>query len=114
MKKTFFKEEQYFSNPGLWIFVTVVFTISLAPTILALYSQLELGKPLGDSPMSTSGLVILLVLFILMFIGTILLFKKMKLNTNRFKTKQRSHVEWIFMAPDQHSRFLDFNSARVK
>lgn len=81
MKKTFFKEEQYFSNPGLWIFVAVVFTIALAPTILALYSQLALSKPLGDSSMSSSGLVILLVLFVLMFIGTILLFRMMKLVT---------------------------------
>lgn len=79
MQRTYFKEEQYFSNPGFWILITIVFTVALAPTAMALYTQLVLGEPFGEKPMSNLSLIILLVLLIIMLIATFVLFKKMKL-----------------------------------
>lgn len=79
--KTLFQEEQNFSNPGLWIFVAVVFTFVLAPTTLTIYNQAILNKPVGEESTSTSGLIVMVILFTMMLLGTIVLFKKMKLLT---------------------------------
>jgi len=79
MQRKYFTEEQHFSNPGLWIFIAIVFTVAIAPTAIALYSQLVLGEPFREKPMSNLLLIILLVLLIIMLIATFVLFKKMKL-----------------------------------
>jgi hypothetical protein len=81
MNKTFFKEEQSFSNIWLYVFVTIVFTIAIAPTAVALYSQLAEGIPYGEKPSSNQALIILLLVLLLMYALTLLLFNKMKLVT---------------------------------
>ena len=81
MKKTYFKEEQYFSNPWFWVFLIVVFTASLTPTCVALYSGLVLGKPYGENPSSTESLIIILAILVVLYLFVVLMFKKMKLVT---------------------------------
>lgn len=81
MKKAYFKEEQYFSNPWFWAFLIIVITGSLAPTVVALYSELVLGKPFGQNPSKVESLLIMLGILILVYFFVILLFRKMKLIT---------------------------------
>lgn len=79
MEKVYFTEEQRFSNFWLYVFVVIVFTIAIAPTVTALYSQLILGIPYGDEPATNEGLMVLLFVLLAMFVFTLLLFHKMKL-----------------------------------
>jgi hypothetical protein len=79
MQRAYFSEIQRFSNPGLWILIPVVFTVAIAPTAVSLYSQLVLDLPNGENPSNTMSLILILVVLVLMCIGTLLLFKKMKL-----------------------------------
>lgn len=81
MEKKYFKEEQRFSNFWLYVFVTIVSTIAIAPTAVALYSQLILGTPYGDNPSSDQALMMLLVVLLIVYLLTLLLFNKMKLVT---------------------------------
>lgn len=81
MERIFFKEEQRFSNVWLYVFVVIVFTIAVAPTVIALYSQLVLGIPCGEDPSSNESLLILLFVLLVMFVLILLLFSKMKLVT---------------------------------
>jgi len=79
MQKTYFKEEQYFSNPWFWMFLIVVFTISLAPIVVPIYSELVLNKPYGENPDSIATLFIILTVFTIVYITVVLLFRKMRL-----------------------------------
>jgi hypothetical protein len=79
MEKKYFKEEQRFSNFWLYIFVTIAFTIAIAPTAIALYSQLVMDVPYGDEPTSDQALMVLLCVLLIMYMLTLLLFNKMKL-----------------------------------
>lgn len=81
MEKTYFKEEQYFSNLWFWVFLIVVFTVSLTPTFVALYSELVLGKPFGENPSSIESLFIMLGVLGLVYLVVIFMFRKMKLIT---------------------------------
>ena len=81
MRKTYFKEEQYFSNFWFWVFLTLVFTIALAPTVVAIYSEVVLGKVEGETPSSVTSLSIILVILVIIYIFVILMFKKMRLIT---------------------------------
>ena len=79
MNKSYFKEEQHFSNPWFWVFLMVVFTIAVAPTVVALYSGLILEKPYGETPSSVDTLLIILSVLVVIFILVVLLFRKMRL-----------------------------------
>ncbi|RLD42399.1 MAG: hypothetical protein DRI88_11705 [Bacteroidetes bacterium] len=81
MGKIYFTEEQRFSNFWLYVFVIIVFTIAIAPTATALYSQIILGIPYGEEPSSDEALLVLLVILLVMFVFTLLLFHKMKMVT---------------------------------
>ncbi len=81
MEKTYFKEEQYFSNFWFWVFLIVVFTAFLVPTCVALYSELVLKNPSGENPESTVSLMVILTVLVLGYSLVILLFKRMKLVT---------------------------------
>ena len=81
MERNFFKEEQRFSNVWLYVFIVIVFTIAIAPTVIALYSQLVLGIPCGEDPSSNESLLVLLFVLLVMFVLILLLFNKMKLVT---------------------------------
>ena len=79
MQRTYFKEEQYFSNPWFWMFLIVVFTISLAPIVVPIYSELVLNYPYGENPDSIVTLLIILTVLIIIYIAVVLLFRKMRL-----------------------------------
>lgn len=79
MKKTFFKEEQYFSNLWFWVFLILVFTAFLAPTVVTLYSGLILEKPYGENPSSLESLIVIMILLVTLYTFFIIMFKKMKL-----------------------------------
>lgn len=79
MQKTYFTEEQHFSNFWFWVFLIVVFTTFLTPTVVALYSQLILGIPDGENPESIESILIILGILIVVSAGAIVLFKTMKL-----------------------------------
>ena len=81
MERSFFSEEQKFSNVWLYLFVVIVFTIAIAPTAIALFSQIVLGNPGGEDPSSNESLLVLLFVLLIMFVLTLLLFSKMKLVT---------------------------------
>jgi len=78
-EKTYFKEEQYFSNVGFWVFLIVAFTASLAPTFVAIYSEVILKNPSGENPESVVSLMVILVILVVVYSLVILLFKRMKL-----------------------------------
>ncbi|MEE4258710.1 MAG: hypothetical protein V2I62_03050 [Bacteroidales bacterium] len=79
MEKTYFKEEQYFSNFWFWVFLIVAFTASLAPTCVAIYSELVLKNPSGENPESAVSLMVILIILVVVYSLVILLFKRMKL-----------------------------------
>jgi hypothetical protein len=79
MQKTLFKEEQKFTNPVLWVFIALVFTMALAPETITLVKHLYFEKPVDVETNRITSLVILIVLLIIMFIGVVILFKKIKL-----------------------------------
>ncbi len=81
MERSFFREEQRFSNVWLYVFVVIVFTIAMAPTVIALHGQLVLGIPDGEDPSSNEALLVLLFVLLVMFVLALLLFNKMKLVT---------------------------------
>ena len=81
MQKTYFKEEQYFSSPWFWVFLIVVFTTAIAPTFVALYSELILNEPYGKKPSSTESLMVILVILLVVYAFVVLMFRKMKLVT---------------------------------
>ena len=81
MERIFFKEEQRFSSFWMYLFIVIIFTIALFPTVVALYSQLILGVPYGEEPSTNESLLVLLVVLLIMFVVTMLLFSKMKLVT---------------------------------
>jgi len=65
----------------MYLLVVIIFTIALAPTVVALYSQLILGVPYGEEPSTNESLLVLFIVLMIMFVVTILLFSKMKLVT---------------------------------
>ena len=81
MERIFFKEEQRFSSFWMYLLVVIIFTIALAPTVVALYSQIILGVPYGEEPSTNESLLVLFIVLMIMFVVTILLFSKMKLVT---------------------------------
>ena len=79
MQKIYFTEEQHFSNFWFWVFLVVVFTAFLTPTVVALYSQLVLGTPEGENPESIESILIIFGILIVVYAAAIVLFKTMKL-----------------------------------
>jgi hypothetical protein len=81
MQKTYFKEEQCFSNPLFWVFLIIVITFFLAPTCITIYSQVVLGKTAGNNLSSTDSLLIILAISLVVYTFVILMFRKMRLIT---------------------------------
>jgi len=79
MAKVYFQEEQGFSNFWFWVFIIIVFTTFLTPTIVALYSQIVLDTPYGENPKSIESLLIISGILLLVYLAAILLFRIMKL-----------------------------------
>ena len=95
-----FHEEQQFRQPWLWILLLAMTAGVAALFVHGLYTQLVLGQPWGDSPMSDTGLVISAALTIGVSGGIALLFLKLKLVTTvdadgvhvRFFPLTRKHI----------------------
>ncbi|MEZ4921413.1 MAG: hypothetical protein R2792_20125 [Saprospiraceae bacterium] len=92
--KVHFKESQKFTQ--LWILVPIILA-GLIP-LFGLYKQLVLGGSFGNKPMSNTGLVI----FLLFELALLLLFWKMRLDTEidergirvRFFPFVNKHIDW--------------------
>ena len=67
MQKIYFKEEQYFSNPGFWAFLIIVLTISFSPLVIELYNQVVLEKTAGENSSSTETILIILLVMIIVY-----------------------------------------------
>ena len=79
MAKVYFTEEQRFSNFWFWVFIIVVFTTFLTPTIVALYSQVVLDTPFGENPKSIESLLIIFGILLVVYVAAVILFRMMKL-----------------------------------
>lgn len=78
---TEFHEEQRFRQPWVWLLLLII-TVSLAGMFVnGIYTQLYLGQPWGDRPMSDNALVTSAALSFLITAGIALLFYKLKLIT---------------------------------
>lgn len=81
MQKTYFKEEQHFSNPGFWVFLIIVITLSFSPLVIQLYNQIVLEKPPGENASSSTTLMIILFVLAIVYVAVVIMFKKMRLIT---------------------------------
>lgn len=79
MARVYFTEEQHFSNFWFWVFIVVVFTAFLTPTIVALFSEIVLNTPYGENPKSIESLLIIFGILLVVCLAAILLFRMMKL-----------------------------------
>jgi hypothetical protein len=59
MEKILFSEEQQFRQWWLWVILVASLLVVIIPFFNGIYAQEILGKPYGDRPMSTAGLVVL-------------------------------------------------------
>jgi hypothetical protein len=76
-----FREIQQFRQPWLWSLLLAT-TITVAGVFIhGIYTQLYLGQPWGDQPMSDSALVITAIVSIMLSAGLTLLFYSLKLIT---------------------------------
>ncbi len=76
-----FHEEQQFRQPWVWVLLLVITVCVAGMFIHGIYTQLYLGQPWGDRPMSNNALIISATISILITAGLALLFYKLKLIT---------------------------------
>ena len=81
MEKIFFREVQKFGQWWLWILILGASASVIIPYSLGMYSQIVLGKPWGDKPMSDTSLLLTSFFAISIMVALILLFIFMKLIT---------------------------------
>ena len=74
MERTYFKEEQRFTQWWLWLLLTASFAVSAGPLWYGYHSQISTGVPWGDNPTSDNGLLIIAILVTLLMGGILLLF----------------------------------------
>jgi hypothetical protein len=79
MQKVFFKEEQKFSNPVLWIFTAIAFTIAVTQEVIAIFKQTNLTQPVEKGDESLNSMILSLLIIVVIFIAVMILFGKMKL-----------------------------------
>jgi len=81
MERIFFKEEQKFGSPGLYISMGLVYATPTSIFLYAFYQQFILGIPFGNKPMSDTGLLIMAFLIFAVLIGSAYLLFGSKLIT---------------------------------
>lgn len=81
MAKVYYKEEQKFGQPWIWMIFVPVNVAALSFFAFGFNEQLLKGNSFGDSPMSDTGLIIVGLFTIILTIGLTVLFYKMKLVT---------------------------------
>jgi len=79
MTKVFFREEQQFRQPWIWMIIIPIIMGGLFLFAFGFNKQLLQGEPFGDNPMPDAGLIITGVFSILMMVGLTFLFYNMKL-----------------------------------
>jgi hypothetical protein len=79
MQKSYFIEEQRFTQPWIWIIIIVSLSVALIPMIVGLYVQLVQGKPYGTNPTSDKTLLIIFFVFSAISAGIMVLFWKTRL-----------------------------------
>ena len=76
MSKVLFREEQ--TQQSLWVKLLMIAATAagVGPFVYGLYSQLVLGIPFGDKPISNTGLILFtLFVVVLIFLANLLVFK---------------------------------------
>jgi hypothetical protein len=81
MQKIYFKEEQRFTQPWLWVILIVSLSVAIIPIVAGLYVQIIEGRPYGEKPASTTTLLILFFVMSAISTGVIWLFWITKLIT---------------------------------
>ena len=81
MTKIFFKEEQRYKQPWMWLILIPSFVAVIIIFGYGFNKQLFQGEPWGDKPMSDEGLLVVGIFLFLMMTGLTVLFYKMKLIT---------------------------------
>lgn len=79
MEKVLFKEEQSFNQWWVWLILISATLISIVPFMIGIYTQEILGESWGNNPASTATLVIILSFALVLMIGLIMLFFKLRL-----------------------------------
>jgi hypothetical protein len=79
MQKSYFKEEQHFTQPWLWVVLILSMGAMIVPMFIGLYIQLVMGKPWGNQPLGDTALLWVSGLELVFAIALFLLFIKMKL-----------------------------------
>jgi hypothetical protein len=81
MQKIYFKEEQRFTQPWMWIIMIVSLSVGIIPIVAGLYVQIIEGRPFGDKPASTQTLIIIFFVMSSISAAVIWLFWKTRLIT---------------------------------
>lgn len=81
MKKAYFKEEQHFTSPWIWLFLIVVFTASIIPVLYIYFQQITSGQVPAGSSDARLLLLITMIVQILVFALFVFLLKTVKLVT---------------------------------
>lgn len=82
MNKILFSEIQRFDQPWMRIPLYLLVIGNILLFSYGLYNQLIIGEPWGNNPMSDTGLIIVAIFTLFIWIGIFLLFQKSKLITN--------------------------------
>ncbi len=69
IKTTYFYEQQRMLQPWLWVLALAASLVLIGIPAYGLYTQLVLGQPFGQHPMSDAGFIILAVFAFLIAIG---------------------------------------------
>jgi hypothetical protein len=81
MQKTYFIEEQHFTQIWLWIVLVLAMGSMIVPMIIGLYTQLVLGQAWGNQPLSNTALLWVSGIELAFVIGLFLFLVKTKLET---------------------------------
>lgn len=81
MERTYFREEQRFTQYWLWVLLVLVITAVLLPIFAALYAELIEGRSFGENPSSTATLLIMFFMVAGLSSGILVLFWRTKLVT---------------------------------
>jgi hypothetical protein len=106
-----FHEEQQFRQPWLWILLLVLAVCITVVFVQGFYTQLYLGLPWGERPMSDTALLITGTLSIVFTAGFGWLFYQLKLVTE--VDSDGIHIRF-FPLTRKHIRFEDISSCEVR
>jgi hypothetical protein len=86
MKSPYFKEEQKFKQAWMWLIIIPSVVGTLVYFSFAFNKQIINGEPVGNNPISDTGLIILGSFTILLMLGLTMLFYKMRLKVEVDRT----------------------------